>query len=144
MTELKERYKALVGIRDDILSKLQKQVPELASQLEVILGLIDEYTPINRSENAQPVKVDEGQQRLFKKIKPVQAVKKLFKENPDKKFTPPELRDCLKELKERGGLQHKGKNILTTTHTTLRLLQDQNYIERIVEGVSDPVYKLKQ
>ena len=144
MTEINERHKALIGIKDDIISKLQKQVPELASQLKVILGLIDEYTPVNGNEVVQPVKVDDRQQNIFTKIKPVQAVKKLFKENPDKKFTPPELRDSLKELKERGGLQHKGKNILTTTHTTLRVLQDQNYIERIVEGESDPVYKLKQ
>ena len=132
MTETKERHRALIGIRDDIISKLQKQAPELASQLNVILGLIDEYTPVNGNEVVQPVKADDRQQIIFKLLRPVQVVKKLFKDNPDKIFTPPELRDQLQHLKNSGGLIHRGKNMLTTTHTTLRLLQEQNYIELIV------------
>jgi len=151
MNSTKEEYEVLIKIRKDLISKIKKRnIPE-ASQLESILELIDEYSPYKSNGDTQIILKDENPveksnlNRSDIPLKPSFALKNLFKSNPDKSFSPPELRNFLKELKDKGKLNHRGKDLLGTTHTTIKVLIEHNIIEKIKPTPeSDPVYKLKK
>ena len=143
-----EKYKALISLRDDLIKKIE---PTLALQLKIVNDLIEAETQKTiRADKSD--KITEKVINLFsdstvspngKILKPVQAIKRLFKDNPTKAFKPTELRDYLQGLKNSGKLEHKGSSILTTTHTVIRGLKKQNLIEAKDEGDGETKYALK-
>jgi hypothetical protein len=147
-----EVIRALYKVRDDIISKLEQVAPQLINQFKSVLQLIDDYSQepkiiIEKGTQAPITKivVDESiSVPIDKALKPVQALKKVFINYPDRIFTPPELRDFLLKLKSEGNLYHQGKNILVTTHTAIRLLKTQGFIEAVVEAGADPKYRLSE
>ena len=74
--------------------------------------------------------------------RPVPIVRQLFKDNPDKEFSPPEVRDVLQALKDKGELVSTSPETLRTAHSALRSLNRQKFIERIEREDKDAVYKL--
>lgn len=112
-----EVIKALNKVRDDIISRLEKYDRQLTNQLKSVLQLIDDYSQepkniIEKGTQAPITKIifDEPINILTDKtLKPVQALKKVFINYPDRIFTPPELRDFLLELKSRANFSIKGK-----------------------------------
>ena len=144
---MNEEYKSLIGLRDSLLAKLEKNNPKVIRRLITVLDWIEE----SRLNNTVVVEKKESSNNvdLFaiqpgKQLKPVEAAEKLFRNNPDDELTPPQLRNYLKQLKEHGELNHKGKNMLTTAHTVLKVLVKKGFVEKIQRENEDPVYTLKK
>ena len=79
-----------------------------------------------------------------KTLKPTRIIRKVFDENPDRTFSPPEIRDLIQDYIDKGLTVVKGKKLLVTAHTIIRVLMKQGFIERIQEDENtDPVYKRK-
>jgi hypothetical protein len=144
-----EKFIALIEIRDELIRKLQHFDSSITNQLKTILSILDEYQPsINNSQIVKAI----AQDTLFedpadlspRMMKPVQAVKKFFLDRPGGKFTPPGIRDYLKQLKANGELEHKGKDLLITTHTALHILYKQKFIDLIKLDGGSPIYFLRK
>lgn len=144
---------ALLTVRDKLIGEFEHYDIKLTSQLRSIIELIDAYTPKSDIEKKDKQSdLFEEKNLVFekpttnrRKLKAVQAAKKLFIENPNREVSPPDLRDLLKELRESGELANKGKNLLVTSHTAIRVLLKQKFVEKIQENPEDdPTYKLKK
>ncbi len=144
---------ALLTVRDKLIGEFEHYDMKLTSQLRSIIELIDAYTPKSDIEKKDKQSdLFEEKKLAFekpttnrRKLKAVQAAKKLFVENPNQEVSPPDLRDLLKELRESGELANKGKNLLVTSHTAIRVLLKQKFVEKIQENPEDdPTYKLKK
>lgn len=152
----KNHYNNLVQERDRVLAELAIRNPELSGELKVILRLMekfntsDDVTITKENISATPSKLQVVGEVDIEKInkvvvKPTRLIKMVFAENPDKTFSPPEIRDWILKFVAEGLTVVKGKRILTTAHTIIIGLLKQNYIEKIVEYEgADPEYKLKQ
>jgi len=141
-----EKTKTLLGISKDLIQGNPDKIESsLALKLLAVLTLLDESSPaplVRKQVITEKLLADNIVDESEQKLKPVQAVRKLFNENPNKIFSPPGIRDHLKKLKEGHELEHRGKSLLITAHTTLRVLLKQKEIEFIKKGQQDPVYRL--
>lgn len=117
-------------IREELrnMAKLQEKVVKLVNQQELIQSMIDRITS---SEEAS---------QLFKAIgkpkRPIKAIFELFRENPDKKYSPPDLRDELEYLKKQNLLLSDANNLLFVVHSCLRGLLKSGFIMKVVENDS--------
>lgn len=154
----KQYYTDLAQERDRILDELAKENPHLSGELKVVLRLMDKFNKNNISGTLKntvetkessfvlPSEKPVGHSIKVKRIvKPTQLIKKVFAENPNKTFSPPEIRDLILKFIEDGLTYVKGRKLLVTSHTILKGLVNQNYIDKIIENEgADPTYKLRQ
>lgn len=146
MEDKRQIYQALLKETDQLISKVEKYDGELATEIRVILRMMQRYIPQNDLNPETERKISESISKVAeaKLIRPSQLIRKVFKENPYTEYSPGQLRDILKEVKKRGELVIRGKNLLVTTHTVIRMLRKNNFIERIEKSDGIPVYRKKQ
>ena len=120
-----------------MLAKVGQYDKELAVELRILLRMIERYVP-KIGDTELPISKDESTDL----IKPTPVIKKVFRENPDKQFSPGELRDMLKRLRQQKRLIVKSKDLLVTTHTVVRALLKQEFVIKIDKPDGIPVYQL--
>jgi len=70
------------------------------------------------------------------------AVKLIFKENPDRSYSPREIADEIDRLRQAGKVIVKAKTYMKSAYVVLRRLTDKKYIEKVFSDESlDPKYK---
>ncbi len=121
----------LVLERDRIVD----QITELNNTLMIIQKLIDRRTRVD-SESPAEAYIKRNA------LKPMQAIQKLFKENPDKQFIPSGIRMELEYLKERGLLITRSDKLLNVAHSSLKALIKKGVIIKNV-SYSPPRYRLE-
>ncbi len=131
-------YPALFEHGAKLVRRVEPYDAGLAMELKILLDMIQNNIPKNGA--AQSKKVTQINPR-GKRAVPI--VKSIFTANPGERYTPPEIRDILKEFKDRGELISKSGSLLSTAHSAIRVLERQGYIEKIIEPDADPVYRLK-
>jgi len=138
-------YEELVREEDNIVQKMIQEIskynPELYLEWKILQKLKTKYSPSGKAENTK------AEEELFPSVTKVQGttqvVRKLFRENPATEYSPPEVRDYLKPLIEKGIITSKSRNILNIAHRALRSLTKQGFVDKIKRGGVDAVYKLK-
>ena len=77
-------------------------------------------------------------------LKTAQVIKQEFVNNPNKEFSPAELRDILLDYIKSGKVSTSAKNVLYAVHTALRALVSRGAITKIQLAERDSVYKFKK
>jgi len=131
--------------KEDLLKQLEKTFPNQVAELRAYDKLL---LKLQITTNKDIIEADHGKTTetisMFdtgdqKPTKPLSAIKKLFNENPDKKYTASEITTKLKEIQNADLLIVRSKNINSTAHTVLRMLIRKEYIEKelsTAEGVN--------
>lgn len=143
MDDKKQVYQALLEETDQLITKVEKYDGELATELKIVLRMMQRYIPQNELQSQTDSNISESISKVAesKMVKPSQVFRKVFKDNPKKEYSPRELRDILTEVKKRGELITRSKDLLVTTHTILRILTKKKFIEKIPKSDGIPVYK---
>lgn len=132
---IKEQFKS-------IGKRIEQKDPSLAGEIRLLSKLFDEIRlseTINKAEERQ-ITGNKAHKTKAGTQKPVQIFKELFSNSPDKQFDPAELRDVLKEKQSRNELLTNSNDLLSLTHTVLRVLSKSRYIEKI-QHADKPRYK---
>ncbi|MDP8239259.1 MAG: hypothetical protein P9X24_09220 [Candidatus Hatepunaea meridiana] len=80
------------------------------------------------------VVVKKPKPKAMKASNPMAVIKRFFDEQPNKNWSPVELRKILEDMNAKGNLKTKTKSMLWTIHGTLRPLADKGYIVKSGKG----------
>lgn len=143
MDDKKQVYQALLEEADQLTTRVAKYDGVLATELKIVLRMMQRYIPQNGVDSQTNKNISESITKVeeSKLVKPSQVLRRIFKENPDKEYSPAQLRDILSEVKRRGELIMRSKNLLVTTHTILRILTKKKFIRKIDKSDGTPVYQ---
>jgi hypothetical protein len=109
-------------------------------ELKVLVRLIEKHKT-NGIEQPKEKVISSSDSVVGKSL--VQVVRSLFRDNPDKEFSPGNVRDYLQPLIEQGKLKSETDEVIRIAHRTLRSLIRQNFVDKIKREGEYPVYKLK-
>jgi type IV secretory pathway VirD2 relaxase len=121
--------------KEAILKKLEKYNSSLVAELraydKILSKLKINFREIVEKDNGHGT----DEESLFKsdtesKTKPLPAIKKLFNENPEKKFISADIKAKLQELNKRGLLIVRSNNLHSTAHSVLRMLLKKDFITK--------------
>lgn len=117
-------------------TRLVGEISKLNDELRIIQNLIDRRT---KTETDSPTET------YIKKnaVKPMQALVKLFSDNPNKPYMPSELKKELMSLKEQGLLITSSKNLLNVVHSSLKALVKPGFVVKN-DLLNPPRYKLNE
>lgn len=113
--------------------RIEIQINKLKNQLDLIQSMVSRFTTNEETGN------------LFKTIekprRPIKAILQLMRDNPDKKYTPTQLRDELEYLKKQSLLLSDAGNLLYVVHSCLRGLLKSNFIMKVYEENDSVFYQ---
>lgn len=133
--------------RDKLIKQFAKYDQESAIELKVLLRMIDKLIIQNGTSTKDEQKVvgtgTVSNVPITKRTRAVPIVKRIFAENQDTIYSPPDIRDVLQAYKNRGELMAKSQNTLSTAHSAIRVLVRQGFINRVIDlDGGDPTYRL--
>lgn len=109
--------------------RILREIQGLQSELEVIQRLLAKRVS-SESNLITDAYIKKPQRR------PLQALKKIFSDNPKNDFIPGQLRDELQKLRDNKLLKSNANNLLFVTHSALKSLLKKNII--IKNDMADP------
>jgi len=151
MKELTDKFdqnQKTVDKKKKELNKLVETSEMLVEEMQLISELLDRVLdPININKDIPtkrklqmvaglPLNIFDGGPFTV-----VEALKKVFESNPRTLFEPVSLKNILGLFKERNMLKTEAENLLWITHSGLKTLLRENYIEKVQNG--KPKYRKK-
>lgn len=112
MGDIKDISETLKGLKKQIV----EQIESLKADLEAVERLLKKHS---LKEDGQLPLFDDNTSN--EAMKPTEALLKIFNDNPNKSWTPSELRDEFVKLKERNLLLTESKSLLSAIHTILQM-----------------------
>lgn len=110
-----------------VKQELENAIESLQDELRYVNKMID-----NHSEGKQSVIPSEPENGLkIGSLNVPQVIRRIFEENPNKKFLPAKIRDKLEKMKDSGELKSTAKDLLTLTHANLKRMTENKEIIRI-------------
>ena len=113
--------------------QIEIQINKLKNQLEFIQSMVNRFVTKEETESLF--------RTMEKPKRPIKAIMELMRENPDKKYTPTQLRDELEYLKKQNLLLSDAKNLLFVVHSCLRGLLRASFIMKVYEEDDSVFYQ---
>lgn len=136
--ELEKQLKAIAYAFDKQIKELEDKVKNLKEDRQTI------YHMLNKQSNVTPTNQTGQHSTLSKRLRPIDAILNLMREDEYKKWSPTGLRDSLQELQEEGKLVSKASNLLWVVHSSLKSLVKRNDIVKEEGEDGTPVYRLSE
>lgn len=119
----------LISERDRLKKKIQ-EMTEILDHLNGAISFISDGvpdTPTHEFEQLAPHQ-ELGNSSQARKIGPVEAVRRIFEANPDKRLRPATLRDELLALKNSGRLHTTSEDMQNTVYWAVHTLVRQRFV----------------
>ena len=123
----------------ETLEEEKKQIVEQIEELKGDLQAVERLLRKHKIKEEKQMSIPLGNSHK-KSLGPTDALKQIFNSNPDKSWTPSELTEKIREMKEKGYLKTDSNNMLSAVHTVLRKKVINGSIIKVTSG-KKPKYK---
>ena len=111
-----DENKDISGILKGLKKQIVEQIESLKTDLDAVERLLKKHS--FKEEDQLPLFFDNPSSEA---MTPTEALLKILNENPDKSWTPGELRDEFVKLREKKLLRTESKDLLSGIHSILKL-----------------------